>query len=112
MYESSWRWVLEMSLHFQDSFFFQQGPFRNVFVSNWAKRRNKKEEAGGLCKIQGERRTAEEEHVPRGKAATPGREEDPRMFCHFFPLQNLISQTPPDKSGRFHSGVNTLVDGK
>lgn len=39
--------------------------------------------------------------LPQGKDGAPGRGEDTGVFQRFFPLQNLISQNPPDKFSAF-----------
>jgi len=50
-------------------------------VSKWAKRRNEKEEAGGLCKIQRERGEQRRRNTcPKARSEAAGRAEDTGMF--------------------------------
>lgn len=60
------------------------------------------EEVGGLCEIQRKKSRGggtTKYHKARERAA--GREEDTGIFYYFFPLQNLVSQNPPDKFSSF-----------
>ena len=62
-------------------FFFQRGLLHSVLVSKWAKRRNEKEEAGGLCKIQRERGEQRRRNTcPKARSEAAGRAEDTGMF--------------------------------
>lgn len=60
------------------------------------------EEVGGLCEIQRKKsRGGGGTKCPKARERAPGREDDTGIFYHFFPLQNLISQNPPDKFSSF-----------